>query len=97
MEFIRPELFILIVFLFALGMFLKKAPWFKDEWQIPFILLGLGIVFAILYVAVLLGEGFTGAVIIASIIQGVIIAAVAVFGNETIKQFLVKRSVDKSK
>lgn len=94
MEFIRPELLILIVFAWSLGLFLKKAPWFTDEWSIPFILLFICVIFAILYVAIILGEGFTGPVILASTIQGVIIAALAVFGNESIKQYLVKRLED---
>lgn len=94
-KFIRPELFILIIFIWTLGLFLKKAPWFKEEWSIPFILLAISIVFTVLYVSVVIGEGFSAAVIVASIIQGVIIAAVAVFSNESMKQLLVKRIDDR--
>ena len=93
-KFIRPELFILVIFAWALGLFLKKAPWFTGEWKIPFILLIVSIIFAILYVAVVIGEGFTGPVIIAAVIQGTIIAAVAVFGHEAIKQITIKRPQD---
>ena len=92
--FVRPELLILIIFVWSLGLFLKKAPAFKAEWMIPFILLAVGVIFAILYIAVVLGEGFTGPVIIAAIIQGVIIAALAVFGNEALKQITIKRKDD---
>lgn len=95
LNFVRPELLILIVFVWALGLFLKKAPWFTGEWKIPFILLAVAIVFTILYIAVVLTEGFTGPVIIAAIVQGVIIAALAVFGNEAIKQVLIKRPEDR--
>jgi len=95
LSFVRPELLILIVFLWALGLFLKKAPWFRNEWAIPFISLGIGVVFAILYIAVVIGEGFTASVIISAIIQGTIIAALAVFGYEGLKQLLYKRPVDK--
>lgn len=91
MEFIRPELLILVVAAWCLGLFLKKAPWFTEEWKIPFIILFLSIILAILYIALVLGEGFTGAVIVSSIIQGIIIAALAVFGNEAVKQYFVKR------
>jgi len=97
LEFIRPELLILIVFVWSLGLFLKKAPWFNDEWKIPFILLLVSVIFAVLYIAIVIGEGFTGPVIISAIIQGVIIAALAVFGNEAIKQYFVKRPEDKAK
>jgi hypothetical protein len=54
-------------------------------------------IITILYIAIVIGEGFTGPVIIAAIIQGVIIAALAVFGNESIKQYFVKRPLDNEK
>lgn len=96
MQYIRPELFILILFIWAVGLFLKKAPWFTQDWMIPFVLWGLAILFTILYVAVVLAEGFGAAVIIANIIQGTLIAAVAVFFNETVKQWTIKRKVDQT-
>jgi len=97
LEFVRPELFILIIFIWSLGLFLKKAPWFTGEWKIPFILLAVSVVFAILYIAVVIGEGLTAPVIISAVIQGVIIAALAVFGNEAIKQYFIKRPEDTEK
>lgn len=97
LQFVRPELFILIVFIWCLGLFLKKAPWFTDEWKIPFILLFIAVMFAILYIAIVIGEGFTAPVIVSAIIQGVIIGALAVFGNEAIKQYFVKRLEDSSR
>lgn len=93
-EFIRPELFILVVFLWCLGLFLKKAPWFSAEWMIPFILLGVSFVVTIVYMAIVVGAGFNAVVVVTGIIQAVLIAAVAVFGNEIIKQLLVKRADD---
>lgn len=95
LEFIRPELFILVVFLWCLGLFLKKAPWFRDDWAIPFILLLIGLIITIVYIAIVLREGFIPEVIIMGIIQGVIITALAVFGNEIIKQLTIKRVEDK--
>ena len=97
LQFIRPELFILVIFIWCLGLFLKKAPWFTDEWKIPFILLIVAVIFAILYIAIVIGEGFGAPVIVSAIIQGVIIGALAVFGNEAIKQSFVKRLEDTSK
>jgi len=97
LEFIRPELVILIVFIWALGLFLKKAPWFTGEWKIPFILLFTSIIITVLYLAIILGEGFVAAVIVSAIIQGTIIAALAVFGHESIQQLTVKRPIDQSK
>jgi hypothetical protein len=94
-KYIRPELLIVVIFLWCLGLFLKKAPWFKEEWMIPFILLGVSIIVTIPYIAIVLVGGFSWALIISGLIQAVIIAALAVFGNETIKQAVVKRLQDK--
>lgn len=96
-KFIRPELFILVVFVWCLGLFLKKAPWFTGEWKIPFILLGTSVIFTILYITVVVGEGFSAAAIISAIIQGVIIGALSVFGNEAAKQVFIKRFDDTKK
>jgi hypothetical protein len=97
LSFIRTDVLLLVVFIWCLGMFLKKIPGFKREWLIPFILLFVSILVSVLYIAIVLKEGFTGQVIIAAIIQGVLIAALAVFGNETIKQYFVKRPIDNEK
>ena len=93
-QFVKPELFILAAFLWCLGLFLKQAPWFTSEWVIPFILLFVSIISTILYIAVINGEGFTPAVIVMGVIQAVLIAALAVFGNELLKQILKKRIDD---
>jgi hypothetical protein len=89
LQFIRPELLVVIVACYVLGLFLKGST-IKD-WLIPFILLGFAIVMTIAYVAVVLGEGFTGKVIIAGFIQGLIGAALAVYGNQLLKQVLEKK------
>ena len=86
LEFIRPELFIIILFLYCVGLFLKLNDGFKKTWTIPYILLGISFVITLAYVSVYLGEGFSAPVVIAVVIQSVLIAAVTVFGNELIKQ-----------
>lgn len=91
MEFIRPELFILVIFLYCLGMFMKLFSGFKSRWMIPYILLAVSFVMTLLYMGILMGEGFNGPVIVAAIIESVLIAAVTVFGNELIKQVTVNR------
>jgi 4-hydroxybenzoate polyprenyltransferase len=94
-SFIKPELFVLIVFLYCLGLFLKKIPSFKAEWLIPIILLGVSLFITIIYTGVVVEGKFTPVVIVTAIIQSVIIAAIAVFGNEIIKQLTQKRKLDK--
>lgn len=94
LDYVRPELFIVVVVLWCIGLFLKLAPAFKKEWMIPFILLFTGIVLSLLWICVVLGEGWAAAVVISAIVQGVIVAALAVFGNEALKQLLKKRPID---
>jgi drug/metabolite transporter (DMT)-like permease len=86
MDFIKPELFILVVFLYAVGLFVRNGPWKENSWLIPYILLVVSFVITLAYVAILLGEGFSPPVIVAVIIQSVLIAAVTVYGNELIEQ-----------
>lgn len=97
LQFVRPELLILVAVLWCLGFFLKKAPWFQEEWMIPFILLFLGMVLAVLYIGIVLVEGFSAAAIISGICQGILVAALAVLINEAGKQLFVKRMEDKNK
>lgn len=86
MRFIRPELFILIVFLYAVGLFVRQGPWRENSWLIPYILLGISFLTTLAYVSIYLGEGFSPPVIVAVVIQSVLIAAVTVYGNELIEQ-----------
>ncbi len=86
MEFIKPELFILVVFLYAVGLFVRGGPWREKSWLIPYILLGISLIITLAYVAIFMGEGFSPPVIVAVVIQGVLIAAVTVYGNELIEQ-----------
>ncbi len=97
LNFVRPELIILVIFVWCFGLFLKKTPAFKAEWIIPLILLAISVVFTVLYIGFVIGEGFTPASVISAVIQGVIIAALAVFGNEVFKQSTVKRIDDNRK
>lgn len=84
-EYVKPELLIIAVFLYVIGMFLKGAPSVKD-WIIPFVILILGIIMAIFYLAIMLDQGFVPKAIFEGIIQGVLCAALAVFANQLYKQ-----------
>ena len=86
MDFIKPELFMLVVFLYAVGLFVRNGPWKENSWMIPYILLGISFIITLAYVAIFMGEGFRPPVIVAVIIQSVLIAAVTVYGNELIEQ-----------
>ncbi len=88
MSFIRPELFILVIFLYCVGLFLKLYHGFNRDWMIPYILLAVSFLMTLAYVSIFMDEGFAPPVIVAVIIQSVLIAAVTVFGNELIQQVL---------
>ncbi len=91
LEFIRPELFILVVFLYSVGLFIRQGPWGSKSWTIPYILLAISFLITLAYVSIFMGEGFTPPVIVAVVIQSVLIAAVTVFGNELIQQVLKQK------
>lgn len=92
LAFIRPELFILVIFLYCIGLFLKLWSGFNKNWMIPYILLIVSFLITLAYVSILNGKGFSPPVIVAVIIESVLIAAVTVFGNELIQQVTVKRN-----
>lgn len=83
MEFIKPELATLIPALYAIGAMLKHTEKIKDNY-IPLILTVISLVLTCLYVFSV--EAVTGMSIFTAIVQGVICAACAVYGNQLYKQ-----------
>lgn len=82
-SYIAPELLILIPALIGLGAIFKHTNKIKDNF-IPVILTGVSLVLTCLYV---LGtEGVTPISIFTALVQGIICAAVAVYGNQLFKQ-----------
>lgn len=82
---IRPELLFIIPVICIIGMFLKSLPEFPDN-RIPVALLFFSEVLTLAYVAFYLGNGWTAQTITSGAIQGILIAASAVFGNQLVKQ-----------
>lgn len=86
-RFIQPELMVLIPVLYLIGMFLKSSRWVDDR-SIP---LYLGAVGVILSAAVIFstraqnGMNWTQA-IFASLTQGILVAGMAVYTNQIVKQ-----------
>lgn len=74
-EYLSEHVYILIPVLFFAGYLLKQTPKVED-WLIPYILLVLGILFAI---------GILG-VNVAAVLQGILVVSVAVFAHQMIKQ-----------
>lgn len=87
-EYIEPELIILIPVLFAIGYAIRKNEKI-DSRNIPLVLGLIGVVLAALWVVANMSAFTMQGVLIAiftAIVQGILVAAVAVYVNEIIKQ-----------
>ena len=88
MNYVKPELVVVAVVLYFIGMGLKKAEAVPDTY-IPLILGGIGIVLCALWVLAN-GPLTTGQDIViaifTSIVQGVLVAGLSTYINQIIKQ-----------
>ena len=85
LELIQADLVILIVVIYMLGMFLKKIPNMVD-WAIPLVLLVVAIVLTIVYKGIALEEGINAVTTVEGFVYGILVAGVAVFFNQLLKQ-----------
>ena len=89
MNYVKPELIVLAIVLYLIGMALKKTERVSDKY-IPVILGVVGIVMALIYVlAVSLPISGTGEVLMAiftAIVQGVLCAGLSTYANQMFKQ-----------
>lgn len=92
-EFVRPELLVVVVVCYCLGLFLKGVPKIKD-WVIPFVLLVSSVIMCVLYMGLVIEKQWTPEIIFVSLMQGILCAAMTVFGNEILKQVTYKRYRD---
>lgn len=89
-DYIRPELLIVAVVCYLVGVLLKKSK-LKDNY-IPLIIGGVGITIAIVYCGFMEGWSFTG--VMASAVQGLLCAAASTYINQVIKQLAKNHNVD---
>ena len=82
-NYLKPELMTLVVVLYALGALIKRTKQINDKF-IPYILLAVSIVLSSLYEVG--SNGFNVLSVFSGIQQGILCAAVAVLGNQLIKQ-----------
>lgn len=75
LQYIIEEALVLVPVLYIVGVIVKGIPRIPD-WIIPFVLLLLGVMGAVLLM------GFTAQ----AVIQGILVAGVTVLGNQLIKQ-----------
>lgn len=99
LEYIRPELLVLVLVLYIIGMALKSSSYVKDE-LIPFILGIIGIALCALYIfAVTDITGGYKTILIAIfeiIIQGILCSAGSVYVNQLFKQYQKMKSLNES-
>lgn len=88
MNYIKPELIVVAVVLYFIGMWLKKAQAVKDKY-IPLILGGIGIVLCAIWVLATstIGTGQEIAMaVFTAIVQGILVAGVSTYINQIVKQ-----------
>mgnify|MGYP000920881069 FL=1 len=91
LNFIQPEILILIPVLIIIGMMLKKIENIKD-WTIPIVLGTIGIILGILTLG--FNKGFSGPIILNGILQGILCAGMAVYVHQLTIQSTRKRVED---
>lgn len=87
-EYINPELLVLVPFLYVLGMFLKDSKEISDN-LIPAILGGAGVATAVVWVlasTVPMGAAAVALAIVTAVVQGILCAGAAVYTNQLVKQ-----------
>lgn len=88
MNYVKPELIVVAVVLYFIGMGLKQAGVVKDKY-IPLILGGVGVVLCAIWViatsAIGNGQDIAMAVFTA-IVQGILVAGLSTYVNQIIKQ-----------
>lgn len=87
-EYIKPELIVVAIVLYFVGMGIKNTELIKDKY-IPVILGVLGVIISAIYIiATSTISGYQGVltVIFTAIVQGILVAGVAVYVNQIIKQ-----------
>lgn len=88
MNYVKPELVVVAIVLYFIGMGLKKTEKVSDKY-IPLILGGIGIVLCAVWVLATctLGNGQDIAMaVFTSIVQGVLVAGLSTYINQIIKQ-----------
>lgn len=87
-EYIKPELLVLAIVLYFIGKGIKNSEVIKDKY-IPMILGAVGVLIAGIYVVStsdIAGYQSILMIIFTSLVQGILVAGLAVYANENIKQ-----------
>lgn len=88
MNYVKPELLVVAIVLYFVGMAIKKAKSIKNNY-IPYILGGIGIILCGVWVVANSPLGTVQEVLMAvftSIVQGVLVSGLSTYVNQLIKQ-----------
>lgn len=88
MNYVKPELIVVAVVLYFVGMGLKQAQAVKDKY-IPLILGGVGIILCAIWILATspLGTGQDIAMaVFTALVQGILVAGLSTYVNQVIKQ-----------
>lgn len=88
MNYVKPELIVVAIVLYIVGVALKNAQTVKDN-AIPFILGAVGIILSAIWVLANSPLGTMQEVLMAvftSIVQGILVAGLSTYVNQLIKQ-----------
>ena len=88
LNYVKPELVVLAVVLYFVGLALKKAQAVKDKF-IPLILGIIGIVLALIWVLATSDIGGVQQIMLAvftAVVQGVLVAGLSTYANQILKQ-----------
>jgi len=88
LEYIKPELMVLVFVLWYIGTLLKKSQKIED-WLIPFVLMAASVIMALSWV--LITSGLTPMAVWIGVMQGVVIAAVEGQAYQFMKQLKEKK------
>ena len=84
MQYIKPELMLVIPICWGVGAALKRTPHIAD-WTIPYLLLGIGSFISGLYVFAV--DGVCPMSAFTAITQGTLLSIASVGGNQLVKQY----------
>ena len=96
LEYIKPELLILVPVLYVIGMGVKKTTLIEDK-LIPLVIGAAGILLSIIYVLATSDLGSPQSVAMAiftALTQGIFVRGASVYANQIFKQFKGDRSKD---
>ncbi len=87
-NYVKPELIVVAIALYFVGMALKQAQAVKDKF-IPLILGGISIVICAMYVFATIALGTPQDIVMAvftAVVQGILVAGLSTYVNQLIKQ-----------